>query len=302
MIDIRSQVASVVDARENDVEFFGKKLQCYADTVDGRSVNGQPPLLQVRDTKRSLGGTVAAAGHPHRWRDDSDRAKGFEHTVERIEAYCIDSVVIGEQNAHYFQDSAGFLRACAKRMTRLEPLRFAKPKGEILRAVPVIFICGGARSGKSRKAMELALRIAERPGFIATAEVLDEEMAERVARHQLERDSRFDTIEAPLDVASALSVLASRDAIVVDCLTLWLSNLMLGEALDLEAEFERLLVAIGESSSTVILVSNEVGCGIVPENALARRFRDEMGRLNARVAACADEVYWMVCGCELRMK
>lgn len=166
----------------------------------------------------------------------------------------------------------------------------------------MIFICGGARSGKSRKALELALAIEERPAFIATGEALDGEMAERIARHRAERGGRFETVEAPRDVAAALSSLAARKAIVVDCLTLWLSNVMLPEDLDVEAECARLAGALERCPATVIVVSNEVGCGIVPENALARRFRDEMGRLNTRIAALAEEVYWMVCGCELRMK
>ncbi|MCC6264523.1 MAG: bifunctional adenosylcobinamide kinase/adenosylcobinamide-phosphate guanylyltransferase [Bryobacterales bacterium] len=179
----------------------------------------------------------------------------------------------------------------------------ASPKGEILEAVPLIFICGGARSGKSGKALAMALEKAERPAFIATAEALDDEMRERIARHREERDSRFEAVEAPVEVAGALRRLAAKhEAIVVDCLTLWLSNVMLRESLNLDVEREALMDALTAPPATVIVVSNEVGCGIVPENALARRFRDEAGRLNARIAAISDEAYWMVFGCALRVK
>ncbi len=149
----------------------------------------------------------------------------------------------------------------------------------------------------------MALERSNRPAFVATAEALDEEMAERIAHHRQERGSRFETVEAPVEVAAAMRALAGEhNVIVVDCLTLWLSNVMLRENLDLAAECDALLDALRESAATVIAVSNEVGCGIVPENELARRFRDESGRLNARVAAASDEVYWMVFGCALRVK
>lgn len=149
----------------------------------------------------------------------------------------------------------------------------------------------------------MALARTERPLFIATAEALDEEMAERIAHHKEERDSRFETVESPVAVASALEKAAGvHEVIVVDCLTLWLSNVMLREELDLATEVSVLVKALRICPSTVIAVSNEVGCGIVPENALARQFRDESGRLNARVAAVSDEVYWMVFGCALRVK
>lgn len=226
----------------------------------------------------------------------------MERQVERIETRGVDPIVICEQDAHYSQDSAGTLQARRSEGPGADTPRSPPLKGAILEAVPVIFICGGARSGKSRKALELALAIEERPAFIATGEALDGEMAERIARHRAERGGRFETVEAPRDVAAALSSLAARKAIVVDCLTLWLSNVMLPEDLDVEAECARLAGALERCPATVIVVSNEVGCGIVPENALARRFRDEMGRLNTRIAALAEEVYWMVCGCELRMK
>ena len=149
----------------------------------------------------------------------------------------------------------------------------------------------------------MALERSDRPAFVATAEALDEEMAERIAHHRQERGSRFETVEAPVEVAESIrSLAAEHNVIVVDCLTLWLSNVILRENLDLAAECDELLDALRASPATVIAVSNEVGCGIVPENELARRFRDESGRLNARVAAVSDEVYWMVFGCALRVK
>ena len=164
----------------------------------------------------------------------------------------------------------------------------------------MILVGGGARSGK---ALELALARSERPAFVATAEALDGEMRERIAHHREDRDPRFETVEAPYELAATLSTIsASYSAIVVDCLTLWLTNVMLRDEGSVEAQSAELLEAIAGSPSMVIAVTNEVGCGIVPENALARRFRDEAGRLNARCAAMADEVYWMVFGCALRVK
>jgi adenosylcobinamide kinase/adenosylcobinamide-phosphate guanylyltransferase len=173
----------------------------------------------------------------------------------------------------------------------------------ILVSVPLVFICGGSRSGKSSKAMEMALASAERPAFIATAEPLDEEMRERIAHHKEERGDRFETLEVPVEVAGTLQELAPRHkVVVVDCLTLWLSNVMLREGADIAGESARLIEALRAFPGTVIAVSNEVGCGIVPENALARQFRDESGRLNAGIAKASDEVYWMVFGCALRVK
>ncbi len=164
----------------------------------------------------------------------------------------------------------------------------------------IILIGGGCRSGKSRHALQLARQRGRRLGFIATAEALDDEMRERIRMHRQERGPDFTTIEEPLSLASAIRRHASDfDAIVVDCLTLWLSNLATS---DIEAETAKLLEAALASPAQVILVTNEVGCGIVPGNPVARRFRDDAGRLNQRVAEAADEVYWMVFGCALRVK
>ncbi|MEO8027387.1 MAG: bifunctional adenosylcobinamide kinase/adenosylcobinamide-phosphate guanylyltransferase [Bryobacteraceae bacterium] len=158
-------------------------------------------------------------------------------------------------------------------------------------------IGGGARSGKSRYALELAKQHAGRLAFVATAEALDDEMRERIRSHQAERSSAFSTIEAPLDLAIAFD--QPYDLFVVDCLTLWCSN-MLFAGRDIAAETARMLEAA--RAHDVILVTNEVGCGIVPENELARRFRDEAGRMNQRCAEAADTVYWMVFGVPLKVK
>jgi adenosylcobinamide kinase/adenosylcobinamide-phosphate guanylyltransferase len=166
-------------------------------------------------------------------------------------------------------------------------------------------IIGGARSGKSAHAQALAETEAARRGgapvMIATAEALDAEMGARIARHRAERGPAWRTVETPIEVASALGGLAAGDCAVVDCLTLWLSNLMFAEA-DLETATEALLDAAARAAGQVIFVANEVGMSIVPENALARRFRDEAGRLNRRAAETADQVTVMFAGIPLALK
>lgn len=166
-------------------------------------------------------------------------------------------------------------------------------------------IIGGARSGKSAHAQSLAETEARRRGgqpvMIATAEALDAEMRERIARHRVERGAAWRTLETPLDPAAAIGQLGPADCAVVDCLTLWLSNLMFAEH-DIEAATEVLLQAATNSQSEIILVTNEVGMSIVPENALARRFRDEAGRMSRRVAERADQVTVMFAGIPLVLK
>ena len=163
-------------------------------------------------------------------------------------------------------------------------------------------IGGGSRSGKSRFALELARKRGAHLALIATAEALDQEMRERIAAHQADRGNQFTTIEEPLEVSGVLGWQSSRcNAIVVDCLTIWLGNLMRANR-NVEMETERLLTAAANSPADVLLVTNEVGCGIVPDNELARRFRDESGRLNQRAAEAADEVFWMAFGCPLKVK
>lgn len=168
--------------------------------------------------------------------------------------------------------------------------------------MPSLLTIGGARSGKSRYAQARAEATGLSPVFIATAQAFDDEMRDRIARHQSDRSAQWRTIEAPLDIAKAIAHHAAPDRVLlVDCLTLWLTNLMLADH-DIAASLDALIAAIAAAPGCVILVTNEVGCGIVPENALARRFRDEAGRVNQRVAACADEVMLLCAGLALKMK
>lgn len=166
----------------------------------------------------------------------------------------------------------------------------------------VTLILGGARSGKSQLAEQLA---AEQSGpliYIATAEAWDEEMRERIREHKRRRDARWRSIEAPLGVAEELqAVPVDTAAVLIDCLTLWLSNQMHAGG-DLGAETDSLLAALNGARCPVIVVSNEVGLGIVPENRLARNFRDHQGRLNQQVAAIADHVIFMAAGLPLVLK
>jgi adenosylcobinamide kinase/adenosylcobinamide-phosphate guanylyltransferase len=165
--------------------------------------------------------------------------------------------------------------------------------------VAVILIGGGARSGKSRYALQKALSIEGRRVFVATAEPLDDEMTSRIARHKADRGAEFETIEEPLDLARVIA--GAFDAMVVDCLTLWLSNLMFANK-NCDLETEALIAAAQAARGTVLFVTNEVGSGIVPDNALAREFRDRAGTLNQRVAVIAQEVYFMAFGQPLRVK
>jgi adenosylcobinamide kinase/adenosylcobinamide-phosphate guanylyltransferase len=162
-------------------------------------------------------------------------------------------------------------------------------------------ITGGARSGKS----SLALAMAEpyqRRAYIATAEALDAEMAERIERHKKERTALWSTFEIPIEVPEWLNANAgSFDVVLIDCLTLWVSNLML-KRLDVDKCAHELLDAMRKSSAAMILVTNEVGMGIVPDNALARELRDRAGWLNRLVADAADEVFLVVAGQNLRIK
>jgi adenosylcobinamide kinase / adenosylcobinamide-phosphate guanylyltransferase len=171
----------------------------------------------------------------------------------------------------------------------------------------ITLVLGGARSGKSRYAEALVTRSAQAGTYIATAEAGDEEMAVRIAHHRSQRDGSaggafWRTVEAPLDLATA--ILAHTDPatpVLVDCLTLWVSNL-LGAGRVVEHESEALLGALRDASGPVVLVSNEVGLGLVPETPLGRRFRDEAGRLNQAVAALADRVVFVAAGLPLVLK
>lgn len=167
-------------------------------------------------------------------------------------------------------------------------------------AAHVTLVLGGARSGKSALAERLVLAHGRPPVYVATAEAWDDEMRARIAQHRAERDGLgWRTIEAPLDLPGALA-LAGEAPVLVDCLTLWLTNLMLGEH-DIPGATAALLAALDRAGPTV-LVANEVGLGIVPDNALARRFRDAAGRLNQQVAARADTVVFTAAGLPLVLK
>jgi adenosylcobinamide kinase / adenosylcobinamide-phosphate guanylyltransferase len=165
---------------------------------------------------------------------------------------------------------------------------------------PLTLVLGGARSGKSRYAEGLIGEMTPPWTYLATAEACDSEMAERIAVHQARRGSEWRTIEAPHDLAGALAS-APAGPVLIDCLTLWLSNRMLADA-DIGGEIGELEQALARRSSAVVIVANEVGSGIVPDNAIARRFRDLQGSLNQRIAAGADRVVLMVAGLPLPVK
>ncbi len=164
----------------------------------------------------------------------------------------------------------------------------------------VHFVLGGARSGKSRHA-EASVEALPGPWvYIATAQAFDEEMHARIALHRARRPSGWITSEAPLHLALALEQ-AGDHPVLVDCLTLWVTNLLLGEY-DIEDAADGLIGALRARRGLTVLVANETGLGIVPDNALARRFRDAAGLLNQRVAALADRVEFMVAGIAMRVK
>jgi adenosylcobinamide kinase/adenosylcobinamide-phosphate guanylyltransferase len=166
----------------------------------------------------------------------------------------------------------------------------------------VVLFLGGARSGKSRIAQERAEASAGELVYVATGEALDAEMHDRIARHRADRGARWRTVEVPLELADVIQRESGPGRVLlVDCLTLWLSNVMLSGH-DVSAATARLLDSLGAAPGAVLVVSNEVGMGIVPENALARRFRDEAGRLNQRVASVAHEVVLVAAGLPLRIK
>lgn len=170
----------------------------------------------------------------------------------------------------------------------------------------VCFVLGGARSGKTRRALALAeaRHAAEGriPVYLATAQAYDEEMRARIDTHKAERGPAWRTVEAPLDLAAAIAAEAGGGTVVlVDCLTLWLSNITFAER-DPETEAAALAESLRAAPGPVVVVSNEVGLSIVPENALARRFRDDQGRLNQSIASVADRVEFVAAGLPLVLK
>jgi adenosylcobinamide kinase / adenosylcobinamide-phosphate guanylyltransferase len=167
--------------------------------------------------------------------------------------------------------------------------------------MPIILITGGARSGKSTRAEARARAFAGKPVYIATAEGLDHEMRERIARHRARRGQEWIEHETPLELIAALNATDGGGARLVDCLTIWLSNLM-HDGRDWAKEAAGLVGALEAQRSPVILVTNEVGSGIVPDNALAREFRDAAGLVNQTIARAADEVEFVVAGLPMRVK
>lgn len=169
----------------------------------------------------------------------------------------------------------------------------------------ITFITGGVRSGKSQFALELARGMPGPKAYLATAQALDEEMAERIQKHKDTRPEGWQTLEEPLEIAKVVESRGSEfNVILLDCLTLWISNaLMAGwDGARILAEGERFLQLARAARSSLILVSNEVGWGIVPEYPSARLFRDLSGSIHQKIAREADEVFFMICGLAQRIK
>jgi adenosylcobinamide kinase / adenosylcobinamide-phosphate guanylyltransferase len=183
---------------------------------------------------------------------------------------------------------------------RVEEEPLSSPSAGGLPAITLIL--GGARSGKSRHAEMLVTGAAARGTYIATAEAGDAEMAERIAEHRKRRGDFWQTVEEPVELAAAIGANAAPGRpILVDCLTLWLSNLMLAGRI-VEHEAETVCAALRDARGRVVLVANEVGMGLVPETPLGREFRDAAGRLNQQVAALADRVVFVAAGLPLVLK
>ncbi|MDU0341006.1 bifunctional adenosylcobinamide kinase/adenosylcobinamide-phosphate guanylyltransferase [Bosea rubneri] len=166
---------------------------------------------------------------------------------------------------------------------------------------PLTLVLGGARSGKSRHAEALIEALPAPWVYIATAQAYDDEMRARIAEHRARRSQDWRTVDAPMALPEALRAVPSGQPVLVDCLTLWLTNLILAER-DIAIATGELMAACREAQGPIVLVSNEVGLGIVPENALARRFRDEAGRLHQRLASQAERVVFMVAGLPMQVK
>lgn len=181
--------------------------------------------------------------------------------------------------------------------------RWLHEYGRLMALPALTLVLGGARSGKSMYAESLIE--AEGEGiYLATAEARDDEMRDRIHRHQMRRSSSWQTIEAPIDLCGALCAGAAageRPPILVDCLTLWVSNLMAADK-EIDQEVSRLIETLRNPKVPVVMVSNEVGLGIVPDNALARRFRDVAGTLNQQIAALANHVVFVAAGLPFVLK
>ncbi|HEY0032185.1 MAG TPA: bifunctional adenosylcobinamide kinase/adenosylcobinamide-phosphate guanylyltransferase [Devosia sp.] len=166
-----------------------------------------------------------------------------------------------------------------------------------------VLVLGGARSGKTSFAERLTLRAGSRPAYLATAEALDGEMRDRVASHKASRGQQFATIEEPIALAEALvQASAEHDVILVDCLTLWITNLLVANE-DVAKHVSELGATLVQlKAAKIVLVSNEVGLGIVPDNAMARTFRDLAGAAHQRLAEICDDVYFVVAGLPMTLK
>lgn len=175
----------------------------------------------------------------------------------------------------------------------LQPSTFSLPA--------LTLVIGGARSGKSRLAERLVTATGRPRLYIATAQAFDDEMRSRIDQHQTDRGPDWTTVEAPLDIAAALGQCNPAGAILLDCATLWLTNVLLADQ-DLDAACQDLLQALASSPAPIVVVSNEVGWSIVPDNALARRFRDAQGRLNQMIAARAGLVVGVMAGLPILLK
>lgn len=167
----------------------------------------------------------------------------------------------------------------------------------------LVFVTGGARSGKSRYAERQAAQAGTAVTYLATAQAFDDEMTARIGRHRADRPADWHTVEAPLDLPGALAA-APGPTVLLDCLSLWVSNLMLAECTDEDilARADTLLAAATTRAGLTVLVTNEVGSGIVPDNALARRYRDVLGWVNQRAAAASHDAYLIVSGLPLTLK
>jgi adenosylcobinamide kinase/adenosylcobinamide-phosphate guanylyltransferase len=166
-----------------------------------------------------------------------------------------------------------------------------------------VLVLGGARSGKTALAERMAMRAGQYPAYLATAEALDDEMRERVRTHQEQRARSFATIEEPLALSRAIEEAAKHhDAILVDCLTLWITNMIMAETNVASAVDELIETLNATTTSRVILVTNEVGLGIVPDNAMARMFRDLAGAAHQRIGEICDDVYFVVAGLPMVLK
>jgi len=169
-------------------------------------------------------------------------------------------------------------------------------------AAPVTLVLGGARSGKSRYGERLAEAASGQPLYVATAQAGDAEMAARIARHRERRGTRWETVEEPLELVKVLQAVDDGEGtVLVDCLTLWLSNLLHAER-DPVAETDALLAALPALTRPVVFISNEVGLGVVPENALSRAFVDHAGRLHQRLGEAAQSVVFMAAGLAMPLK